>query len=165
MYEEIVITGSRLRDEYYFDWFWRDWMDTGFGIYTTGPDGGGGGGTAVTISQVATAPKSNYTIPANSKMPKIELKDLTQAQFEAFMQAYDNVAKDPQLAAQFQQLAASGVTLTLTVAPQLSSNAHPDARATITFTPVAGDLQGNNESVMPNTQIDIVINGTKIRDD
>jgi hypothetical protein len=163
MEEDIVVIGTRLRDEYQFDWFWRDWLDTGFGNYYT--DGGGGGGSYVTIDQVATEPTNDYTIPATSRMPKIELRDLTQAQFETFMEAYDNVANDPELAAQFQQLATNGVTLTLTVSDQLPPNAHPDARATITFTPVAGDFQGNNESVMPNTEVEIVVNGTKIRDD
>lgn len=163
MEEDIIITGKRLRDEYQFDWFWRDWLDTGFGIYYTAQDGSVGGG--VTISEVATAPQNDYTIPATSKMPKIELKDLTQAQFEAFMKAYDNIAKDPELAAQFQQLASNGVTLTLTVAAELPAGASPNARATITFTPVAGDFQGNNESVMPGTEVVIVVKASRIRID
>lgn len=164
MEEEIIITGRRPRDNYQFDWFWRDWLDTGFGYYYI-MFSHSVGAAYVMIDQVAIEPENNYTIPATSKMPKIELRDLTKAQFEAFMRAYDNIAKDPELAAQFQQLATNGVTLTLTVAAELPVGASPDARATITFMPVAGDLQGNNQSVMPNTEVEIVIKASRIRND
>lgn len=164
MEADIIITGRHPRDDYRFEWFWRDWIDVGFSNYFTGIDNGDGSPAYVTIDQVATAPKNNYTIPATSRMPKIELRDLTEEQFEEFMRAYDNVPNDPELAAQFQQLATNGVTVTLTVAAELPPGGSDNARARITYKPV-GDFQGNNEFIMPGTEVEIIVKASRIRDD
>ncbi len=81
------------------------------------------------------------------------------------MQAYDNMSKDPELAAQMLQMSQNHVTLRVSVADTLPPNAHGDARATITFTPVAGDFEGKNEYVMPNSQVEIVVKASAIRND
>lgn len=159
----IVVTGKRITDTLPNTIFARPWMVTDFGIFQTTP--AGSGGASAPVSQVATAEKNDYKIPATDKMPQFELKGLTKEQYEDFMQAYDNVANDPELAAQMQTLATNGVKLSVGVQETLPPGAHDDSRATIEFYAVASDLEGNNEYVMPTTNVVIVVKASAIRDD
>lgn len=157
--DEIVVTGRRTVDTYSDTWFYRDWMSSGFDNYfTSRPSDAGGQGGSAAISDVVQTDVANYEIPATDDMPKIVLNGVTQKQYDEFMAFYSNMKHDPELKAEFLVLAGNNNVVRLTMSDTLPPNADPTALATITFREI-GDLQGENQFVMPNTTIDIIVKG------
>lgn len=163
MEQEIVVTGTRIRDDFWDQPFFRSWLDTGFDNYYVTPSGSDGGGSTapVTIEQAVPSGKANYTVPATSTTPKFVLHQVTRGQFDSFMKALDNSKKDAGLSAQFKTLADNGIPINISVAESLPPSSSPDARGRIDFLAV-GDINGNNEYIPQGTDIEITILGRAV---
>lgn len=159
----ITVTATRLGSTLSGEWFWRAWMESDFDNYYVGA-GGAGGGSSQTIEAVAVSQYNDFEIAPKDGLPKITLKNATLEQYNDLMSQLNNIGNDPELKAQFIQMAQNKNFVDIVVAENLPPDANPNARAIIRFKPysTASDFSGNDEIVMPQTGVTIIVKASKI---